>query len=144
MYVSLFLQNERVESVDFNILGMAALQLAMKMEEIDIINLNHRLPYSNRYTLPQFEEKIVTSLGMKILPDTLFNWLEIAVEHWDQYTMSSRSVPVGLFFKQKVIGQDTTNGQMVLGQICSGEENMYRKVMQVSDLISLCFDMHKY
>ena len=33
---------------------------------------------------------------------------------------------------------------MILGQINSGQENIYRKVMQVSDLISMCFDMHKY
>lgn len=83
MYVSLFLSKERVGVEEFDILGIAALQIAMKIEEIDIVSLNHRVAYSPRFTLPQYETRIIDKLGKKLLPDTLYNWLEIFIEYWD-------------------------------------------------------------
>ena len=88
MYVSLFLSEERVGVEEFDILGIAALQIAMKIEEIDIVSLNHRVAYSPRFTLPQYETRIINKLGMKLLPDTLYNWLEIFIEYWDQYSLN--------------------------------------------------------
>ena len=81
----------------------------MKIEEIDIVSFNHRVAYSDRFTIPQYETRIMNNLGMKLLPDTLYNWLEIFLEFWDQYILNSEPRPLGIFFKQKVAGLDGEN-----------------------------------
>ena len=74
----------------------------MKIEEIDIVSFNHRVAYSDKFTIPQYETRIMNNLGMKLLPDTLYNWLEIYLEFWDQYSMKAEPRPLGILFKQKV------------------------------------------
>ena len=81
----------------------------MKIEEIDIVSFNHRVAYSDKFTIPQYETRIMNNLGMKLLPDTLYNWLEIYLEFWDQYSMKSEPRPLGIFFKQKVEGLEGRN-----------------------------------
>ena len=71
----------------------------------------------------------MNNLGMKLLPDTLYNWLEIYLEFWDQYSMKTEPGPLGIFFKQKVEGSGGTNQKMKLIEISQGEINLYRKVM---------------
>ena len=81
----------------------------MKIEEIDIVSFNHRVAYSDKFTIPQYETRIMNNLGMKLLPDTLYNWLEIFIELWDQFIMNSEPRPISVFFKQKVAGLEGRN-----------------------------------
>lgn len=81
----------------------------MKIEEIDIVSFNHRVAYSEKFTIPQYETRIMNNLGMRLLPDTLYNWLEIFIEKWDQFIMNSEPRPLGIFFKQKMAGLEGRN-----------------------------------
>ena len=109
MYVCLFLQKERVNVDEYDILGITALQLAMKIEEIDIVSFNHRVAYSEKFTIPEYETRIMNNLGMKLLPDTLYNWLEVYIEYWDQFILNSEPRPLRVFFKQKLVSIEGRN-----------------------------------
>lgn len=81
----------------------------MKIEEIDIVSFNHRVAYSEKFTIPEYETRIMNNLGMKLLPDTLYNWLEIYLEFWDQFIMNLEPRPLRIFFKQKLVGLEGRN-----------------------------------
>ena len=52
MYVDLYLSKNRVNIEEFNVLGLSALQIAMKIEEVEIISMNpSAFPYSHEFTL---------------------------------------------------------------------------------------------
>ena len=91
MYVDSHLSKNRVNIEEFNVLGLSALQIAMKIEEVDIISMNpNAYPYSHQFTLAEYEKKIVTSLKFKLLPDTLYSWVEILIDNWDNYLASQK------------------------------------------------------
>ena len=47
MYVDSYLSKNRVSIEEYNVLGISALQIAMKIEEVDIVSMNpSAYPYS--------------------------------------------------------------------------------------------------
>ena len=91
MYVDSYLSKNTVPIEEFNVLGLSALQIAMKIEEVDIVSMNpSAYPYSHHFTLAQYEKKIVTSLNFKLLPDTLCNWVDLLIDNWDNYLASQK------------------------------------------------------
>ena len=40
MYVDLYLSKKSVRLEEYNVLGLSALQIAMKIEEVDIVTIN--------------------------------------------------------------------------------------------------------
>ena len=91
---------------------MSSLQIAMKLEEIDVVNLESaRHPYSYKYTLAQYEQKVMQVLEFKLLPDTLYHWVEILMTYWDNYATSLEPKPIGHLFKSIL---ETEGGEPVL------------------------------
>ena len=91
---------------------MSSLQIAMKLEEIDVVNLESaRHPYSQEYTLAQYEQKVMQVLEFKLLPDTLYHWVEILMTYWDNYAASLKPEPIGHLFKSIL---ETAGGEPVL------------------------------
>ena len=142
MYIDLYLSKQKVGVEEYNALGMSSLQIAMKLEEIDVVNLESaRNPYSQEYTLAQYEQKVMQVLEFKLLPDTLYHWVEIFMTYWDNYATNLKPEPSRHLFKSIL---ETSGGEPVLRQISLSEENMFRRVMQIIDLISLHAEMHAY
>lgn len=86
MYVDLYLSKKRVRLEEYNVLGLSALQIAMKIEEVDIVTINPTgYPYSHEYTLADYERKILETLNFKLFPDTLYSWVDILIDYWDNF-----------------------------------------------------------
>ena len=91
MYVDSYLSKNTVPIEEFNVLGLSALQIAMKIEEVDIVSMNpSAYRYSHHFTLAQYEKKIVSSLKFKLLPDTLYSWVDLLIDNWDNYLASQK------------------------------------------------------
>ena len=91
MYVDSYLSKNRVSIEEYNVLGLSALQIAMKIEEVDIVSMNpSAYPYSQEFTLVQYEKKIVQSLNFKLLPDPLYSWVDLLIDYWDNYLANQK------------------------------------------------------
>ena len=68
---------------------MSALQIAMKIEGFDTVPMNpSTYRFSHEYTLAQYERKIVRALNFKLIPDTLFNWVDFLLDCWNSFAAS--------------------------------------------------------
>ena len=87
MYVDLYLSKKNVRLEEYNVLGLSALQIAMKIEEVDIVTINPTAyPYSPEYTLADYERKVLETLNFKLFPDTLYSWVDILIDYWDNFS----------------------------------------------------------
>ena len=75
-------------------LGITCMHIAMKMEEVDLISVQHTLrqPYLSAEELEQavvelgeMEKTVLKVLDFKLTPDTLIFWLDLIIRLWDLY-----------------------------------------------------------
>ena len=100
MYIDLYLSKNNVKAEEYNILGMSSLSIAMKLDEVDVVNLDDtKHPYSDEFTLAEYEKKVVSALEFKILPDTLYQWVEIFITYWDSFAANYKPIPIEHLFK---------------------------------------------
>ena len=103
MYVDLYFSKNSVKIEEYNVLGMSALQVAMKMEEVELVPINPQAyPFSHEYTLSQYERKILQTLNFKLFPDTLYNWVDYLIEKWDSFVANHELDTNTHFFKSFV------------------------------------------
>ena len=142
MYVDLYLSKQSTQLSDFKLLGINALHVAMKMEEVELVALGRIANQSEIKKITEIEKKMLKVLNYRILPDTLNFWLESVMKFWDHFALNKRPSALPLFFK-KAIHWEADN-KMVLNPISLNSNNMFRRAMQVLDLMSLHFGMHKF
>ena len=100
MYIDLYLSKNNVKVEEYNILSMSSLSIAMKLDEVDVMNLDDtKNPYSDEFTLAEYEKKVVSALQFKILPDTLYQWVEIFITYWDCFAANYKPMPIEHLFK---------------------------------------------
>lgn len=103
MYVDLYFSKNSVKIEEYNVLGMSALQVAMKIEEVELVPINPQAyPFSHEYTLAQYERKILQTLNFKLFPDTLYNWVDYLIEKWDSFVANHELDTNTHFFKSFV------------------------------------------
>lgn len=142
MYVDLFLSKQSTQLSDFKLVGITALHIAMKIEEVDLVALGRIASQSEIRKITDIEKKMLRVLDYKLLPDTLNFWLESVMKFWDHFAFNKKPSALPLFFK-KTIHWEAGN-QMVLNPISLTKDNMYRRAMQVLDLMSLHFNVHQF
>ena len=85
MYVDLFLSKLSTPLSEFKLVGITALHIAMKIEEVDLVALGRIANQSEIHKITNLEKKMMTVLNFRILPDTLNFWLESVMKFWDHF-----------------------------------------------------------
>ena len=142
MYIDLFISKQSTPISEFKLVGITALHMAMKIEEVDLVALG-RMASATEISKVQIKEKLmVRVLDYKLLPDTLNFWLESVIKFWDHFAENKKPSPLPLFFKRSIHWED--GNQMILTPVSLTKDNMYRRAMQVLDLMSLHFGIHYF
>ena len=75
MYVDLYLSRQSVMLSEFKLVGITALQMAMKIEEVELVALTRLAVPNDGEKVMKFEQKFLKTLNFRLLPDTLNFWL---------------------------------------------------------------------
>ena len=143
MYVDLFLSKKSTLISEFKLVGITALHMAMKIEEVDLVALARMTNPADIPQVTQIERNILGALEYRLLPDTLNFWLESVIKFWDHFSANKKPAPLPLFFKTAV-SYNGAEQEMILSPIVLEKDNMYRRAMQALDLMSLHYGIHKY
>ena len=127
MYIDLFISKQSTPISEFKLVGITALHMAMKIEEVDLVALG-RMASATEISKVQIKEKLmVRVLDYKLLPDTLNFWLESVIKFWDHFAENKKPSPLPLFFKRSIHWED--GNQMILTPVSLTKDNMYRRAM---------------
>ena len=88
MYVDLFLSKKSTLISEFKLVGITALHMAMKIEEVDLVALARMTNPVDIPQVTQIERNILGALEYRLLPDTLNFWLESVIKFWDHYMLN--------------------------------------------------------
>ena len=127
MYIDLYISKQSTPISEFKLIGITALHMAMKIEEVDLVALSRMASRAEVSKIQNFERKMLTVLGYKLLPDTLYFWLESVIKFWDHYAENNERAPLPLFFKSSIRLED--GNRMILSPVSLAEDNMYRRAM---------------
>lgn len=87
-----------VKKAEFQLLGLTALFLASKTEEICTPKIaDFARSADNGYSQGQIkamEMRVLRSLSWRLFPPTVFNWLSLCMSLWDDFLISRLSVPL--------------------------------------------------
>ena len=128
MYIDLYLSKEKTKITDFKAVGITALHMAVKIEEVELIALGRMANKAEIRQVLKLERTILKALDYRLLPDTLNFWLESVIKFWDHFAANKKPNALPLFFKTAVryVGSDT---QMILSPIILEKDNMFRRAM---------------
>lgn len=131
-YLSLHSNCPRAE---FQLLGLAALVIAAKAEEICTPKLSDFAKSADcGFSLEQIkvmERKVLKALCWRIFPPTVFNWINLAMTLWDDYLLS--------------ISADVDENDLVLFKHANQSSyRRYRETLQVLDAACLDVDVLRY
>jgi hypothetical protein len=92
MYVDLYLCQKREDAENLALLGCSALYLAMKMDEVELRRVSEFARMAGReYSsedIGRKERDIVNALKFRLLPDTLFFWVDLVMKSWDDFSVA--------------------------------------------------------
>ena len=75
MYVDLYLSRQSVMLSEFKLVGITALQMAMKIEEVELVALTRLTVPNDGEIVMRTEQKMLKVFNFRLLPDTLNYWL---------------------------------------------------------------------
>ena len=75
MYVDLYLSRESTLLSELKLVGITALQIAMKIEEVDLVALSRLIAPDDGEKVLKMEQKMLRAFKFRLLPDTLNFWL---------------------------------------------------------------------
>ena len=75
MYVDLYLSRESTLLSELKLVGVTALQIAMKIEEVDLVTLSRLIVPDDGEKVSKMEQKMLRAFKFRLLPDTLNFWL---------------------------------------------------------------------
>lgn len=145
-YIDSYLSGQEMASAHLKLLGIACLQIAMKIEEVDIRDVKASLSALDKIQLEKMERQIVTQLKFKLFPDTLYFWFDLAVKLWDTFISQQDEISeFSLLFKPTSSPLNVTNKYLPsLNAFKLGVPNPYRTAVQALDLMSLHFKIHDF
>ena len=98
------LSKKRVRADEFQLLGISALYLAMKMDEVELRRVTEFAFYTeNAVSASQIavqERQIVQTLNFNILPDTLYFWVDLLMDQWDSFALVTLELSTQNLFKR--------------------------------------------
>ena len=133
-YIDMFLTkaNNLVQKTHYQTVGVCALMIASKMEEIyctSVQQFSQITGYSpSEEQIAEMEREMFKVLGYKLTPVTLQTWTEIFTRRWD------------VFATQNQLHQFTEAGDASLRLFTSNSYYRLRLIYQIVDAIALDFD----
>jgi cyclin E len=105
-YIDQVLTRQSIRINKLQLLGITALFMAAKMEELEPQSATKFVNYTDAYCsateICTREREILRMLSWRLNPDTLIFWLEYYVRMWDQFVLL-RGLPSHFSFKKKKI-----------------------------------------
>ena len=128
MYIDLYISKQSTPISEFKLIGITALHMAMKIEEVDLVALGRMASGSEVFKIQSIEKKMLSVLDYKLLPDTLNFWLESVIKFWDHFAANKKPAPLPLFYKSSIHWEGDGN-RMILSQVSLAKDNMFRRAM---------------
>ena len=151
-YLDSYLNVERLPLSAWQLLGVACLFIAMKIEEVELNSLGKILAESQSNCPPiitvekvsEMERSVVKALKFKLLPDTLYFWFDLGIQLWDTFITVDCPIPNYPLFKPKDRVGNPSKYMPQLNPFRLSIPNPYRVAVQALDLMSLHFQIHDY
>lgn len=135
-YVDRFLSlRPGCQRAEFQLLGLAAIVIAAKVEEICTPKLTDFAKSADsgfsQDQIKEMERRILRTLSWRLVPPTVFNWMSLAMSLWDDYLLS--------------LAPDLQEAELVLfKQASQPSYRRYRETLQILDAACLDADMLRY
>ena len=167
-YIDQALTRQDVRIQKFQLLGITALFMAAKMEELEPQVAPKFAKYTSDFCsakeICSKEREVVQLLNWRLNPDTLYFWMEYYVRMWDQFVFLQRLDSSFSIKKKKLQPVGTPVGPLGLDErefLSTAEDknqtffhapesftveqkgSTYRRIIQALDLISLDNKMHE-
>jgi Cyclin, N-terminal domain len=119
-YVDMVLTRQAVKISKFQLLGITALFMAAKMEELQPQIAPKFAKYTSDFCsaieICRQEKEVVNLVKWRLNPDTLFFWLEYYVRSWDQFVLQQGLDSMFSFKKKKLALQGPPKGPLGLDE----------------------------
>ena len=151
-YIDRMVSAVEISRNEFQLVGITALYLACKAEEITIPKIKDFVKSADRVypasSVIIMEQKIAKTLKWQILPTTAYNWLNYILFEWDGFLLTlfkDYSDYVASLTKDKIKQQDLLNQRLETFK----RENTYsykrfREIVQILDACSLDYKTNRF
>lgn len=148
----MYLSRQYCPRSELQLVGITALYIAMKSEEIELYPCRKFVDYtkgtcSNLHIVKK-ERQILGVLKWRINPDTLYFWLDHLMKAWDSWIEQRLpSVEQCQFFRRPSFRKHAPILDPITHPFAGfplHQPNRYRRVTQVIDLMSLDLDVTRY
>ena len=139
----LFLSKQKIKDKnEFKLIGVTCISISAKIEEVKIPKLKEYTDSIDNYykivDIINMEKRICCTLGWKLIPMTISNWLNWYTCQWDLFIDTFNNI------KTKILLYSDEDNILLFKRQNEISYYNYRRIYQIIDLIILDYHSYKY